>query len=198
MKIVKVKNIEELTDSKGKHTVCRVKVIMMPKEVEDFRHRYEGVLKTLLVSESEKIENYDWVYDTDKKAIYQFERDENTNEGHVSYCLNKILVWPEDVSNQLLVDGEEVLLECYRRGRNSEGRDADLTGGILIDKNDYYCIRFNTKNHVNILKKVSSKVEDWADIERKFTRDCTRGEVTASARHLLHWLHANDYVIVKK
>lgn len=38
-------------------------------------------------------------------------------------------------------DGDKLYVECYHRGKNSEGNDADLTGGLLVHKDDYYCTR---------------------------------------------------------
>lgn len=69
--------------------------------------------KPILISESEKIEVGDWVYNEVSKEIYQFK------ENHVSYE-KKILSLPEHFSpKQLqaivdgkLKDGDKVLIEC--------------------------------------------------------------------------------------
>src|SRR5690606_33636935 len=80
----------------------------------------EGVLKLvdskpIIVSESEKIEAGDWVYNEVSKEIYQFK------ENHVSYEF-KILALPEHFSPQQLqdiVDGKlkegKCLVECETR-----------------------------------------------------------------------------------
>lgn len=44
----------------------------------------------------------------------------------------------------------EVNLEMYRRGRNSDGIDADLTGGLIIHKEDYWVLRVREDNTVII------------------------------------------------
>lgn len=45
---------------------------------------------------------------------------------------------------------DKVMVEYYRRGLNSDGIDADLTGGVIIHKNDYYVPRINNDNTINI------------------------------------------------
>jgi len=59
-------------------------------------------------------------------------------------------------------------VEFYRRGRNSEGNDADLTGGILISKNDYWVPRLTTNGEINIslIKETNWTPEQKKDISK--------------------------------
>jgi hypothetical protein len=106
-----------------------------------------------------KIEDGDLVYDTERKIIITFQRDENTNEGYVTYCLQKILalsinIKSSDLQNIIsnkIQENKELRLECYRRGINTEGIDSDLSGGIIVHPKDYYCVKFDTYGFVNIL-----------------------------------------------
>lgn len=162
---MKIKHVESYLKKQGKIIdVCRGKIIVVPRELEEFKSQYDSILKTYIVSESEKIEDGDMVYDTERKKIYEFKRDENTNEGYVTFCLNKVIVTHDQIPQKTLTalqenkirDNDEVLVECYRRGKNTEGVDADLTGGIIIYKDDYYCIRLNEDKNANIIRIVGT------------------------------------------
>ncbi len=129
-----------------------------------------------IISETELVEDNDFYFNEDFKIIYHCGKkgslggkewnDKNGWPGNKQY---KILVFPrnfslkkiEDILSVRLKQGSSVSIECYRRGLNTSGVDSDLTGGILINKDDYFTIKFEEDHSFNILEL------SWNDILKK-------------------------------
>lgn len=73
----------------------------------------------------------------------------------------------------------EILVEYYRRGLNSEGIDSDLTGGVLIDKDDYYVPKVDKNNQIIITRE---KV------------NYTKEEMYSNMQYYMEYVNANKYV----
>lgn len=128
--------------------------------------------------------------------------DENINynaailSGPCDRAFYKVLVLSEQISNTTLEDivdgkihnGDNVHIELYRRGLNSDGIDADLTGGVIIHSEDYYTPRLSD-NRANIL--IAEKEKTWWDIMNEY-------DDTKTTRTFQMWLSDTYNVPTKK
>lgn len=85
-----------------------------------------------------------WVYSKSTGRLAEFipSADIKTKGLH-RIIADESNISPDLINRIRMMNGEKIYFECYRRGTNSNGDDADLTGGILLDKNDYYCAKFD-------------------------------------------------------
>lgn len=151
------------------------------KEVGDY-------LKPIFISETEKVEAGDKAL---KNGILTnvISDEEYSNEYPIgtgkfrssSWCTvsaanqynyKKVVALPENFSlehllmivNKTLKNYGNSLIECYRRGMNSEGNDVDLTDGVIVNKDDYYTPKLNSLNHVTIFP-IDGKLIQLSELE---------------------------------
>ncbi len=187
MNKVRINNVSKHKDSQGEHLICNgiLKLVFDKDEkCQYFPRMNSRHFLPIIISETENISDGDNAYDSVYQRIVKVEsinknfvkltsKDEGLNHSHINN-LQKILCLRENFSPQHLqaiIDGklndnDSIILECYRRGRNSQNVDADLTGGILIDKNDYYCLRFVD----NCFQTIFELKGDWGVIDAKFQK----------------------------
>jgi len=161
--IIRVQNFEKYRNENKEYTLCKGKLITLQSSSLSEN--------SYIISETDDITGYDIgnkVYDKDFNKVLTLDLELlRLIKSHPYY---KVLVEPSQFPNlsptyilDLFYEGE-IYLECYRRGIDSNGVDADLESGILIEKNDYYCVRFNELGRVNIIDKKSA----WNKVINEF------------------------------
>jgi len=123
--------VETRKFSGKEHLVCRGQWFSLPKEVEDFKSRFDSVIKHLIISKTEPVQVGDKVLCNDRsidKPIYSIRTarrihqnkviltEENKNTGYDPDYSFKILALPENLlPNKYAssaVDGDEIFVEC--------------------------------------------------------------------------------------
>jgi len=145
-------------------------------------------LKPIVFSKIEIPKAGDWIiHDNDLCKVVRIDGEDVTVHEPNKYVgifklrdCYKVLSLPDNFSKETLhlVEKNElkegkVYLECYRRGLNSDGNDADLTGGIIEGKNDYYCIKHNIIDQIIVhpVEEVTftrTELREWAE-KNKYT-----------------------------
>ncbi len=149
-------------DNDTKQTICSGKLVIVHMNGQIAN------LQPLIISESETVNVGDKAL-VDYKTIVTI-KDNDDLHGYTYHnddkSLVKIIVLPEQMPDSVLMDivegelmhGDDVYVEVYRRGLNSDRVDADLTGGILMEVHDYYTPRLNY-GKANIIK--IEKLKNW-------------------------------------
>jgi len=145
---------------------------------------YRGFCKPIWISETEKSQNGDWVYNSDTKKI--FIRDSSDYLDSVDYdFLFKILVLPEHNSPEILQmivdgqlkDGDKKLIECENKVLQSGSGQINFT----ISENR---IKLNSSNHI-IFYDYEEKMIPISLLEKAFEAGRAIKEVSSN--------HVNGY-----
>lgn len=142
-------------------------------------------LSPILISETEKIEVGDKVWDTENKEILDVPRieiAEHFNKGISNGYYFKIIALPEHFSPKHLQaivdgkmkDGDKVLVECEKKCAGN-----CLQSGVILDcAMCFNIIKLNSSNHIT-LHKVEEKMyteDEFKDKLKKILWDYIRGE----------------------
>lgn len=179
----KVSNTEKYSDSQGEHVVCKGKLILINDEDwhtvysnEQLKARRKRENLPIIISETEDIEEGDWVYDALENPKWQLDQvEELIPSKDIFYCKkggcaelirgwNKVLALSEHFSDKHLQaivdgkmeDGDEVLVECERK-HPKEG-----LAPIYLDH----------QNHITLFpakQSLEEAFEDWWNSDFEFT-----------------------------
>ncbi len=184
---IKVKGIEDIKRSDSYHTVTRGVLRFSKPKTENkdnaiFFNLY-GWLEPVIVSESEKIDNMDWVYNTDGDK-YQIIRPPHAKE-------YKILSFAENISpehfkaigNKEIKDGDLIFVKvekvCCKSGY--------IALSCLSDCKDVeYGIRKNHDNHIILF--LGNKTANEATVSQERDKKvhlahCYQGEYESSCKY---------------
>jgi len=170
----KVNNIEKYSDSQGEHVVCKGKLVLIyldkgnthwVQASEEVAILLDGdYYKPIIISETEEIEEGDYVYHPFHKDILHWKEDipkEDINEV-------KVLALPEHFSDkhlQAIVDGkmenrDKVLVKC-----------CETATGEYEDRMTYeYYVDLDQQNHITLFpakQSLEEAAEEYASIISK-------------------------------
>ncbi len=221
--MVKVKNTEKFISSEGEHTVCKGKFLLI--EVSDTADslifitskmsgskiwttegcgiRTPGTYyKPVIISETEKAEAGDFVYQTtisglNRDSITQFTtRANDFLEGHYL----KILVLPHQFSPKMLSDitdgklkvGDEVFVDCTRTQFGQH-----TTDDYFIDFDDVYATNVFLKEDKTLEPNLTYTEKDILTIVKCFSNYMS-GSFSDNDTYLIETLQKEDFSFLNK